>query len=51
MRIRARLGAAAHFCEVDVLKLRTVAIGTALSLRILRVIRRGAQAMFKQLRV
>ena len=29
--IRARLGTAAHFCEVGVLKLRTVPIDTALS--------------------
>ena len=29
--IKARLGTAAHFCEVGVLKLRTVPIGTALS--------------------
>ena len=34
--IRARLGTAAHFCEGVVLNLRTVPIGTALSLRILR---------------
>ena len=39
--IRARLGTTAHFCKVVVLKLRSVTIGTALSLRILRVIRRG----------
>jgi len=43
--IRARLGTASHFCEVVVLKLRTVPIGTALG--ILRVIRRGAHAMYK----
>ena len=30
--IRARLGTATHFCEVVVRKLRTVPIGTALSL-------------------
>ena len=30
-KIRARLGTAAHFCEVVVLKLRTVPLGTALS--------------------
>ena len=35
--IRARLGTTAHFCEVAVLKLRTVPIGTAFNLRILRV--------------
>jgi len=46
--IRALLRAASHFCEVVVLKLRTVPIGTALSLRILRVIRRGAQAIRKR---
>ena len=34
--IRALLGTASHFCEAIVLKLRTVPIGTALSLRILR---------------
>ena len=33
--------------EVVVLKLKTVPIGTALGLRILRVIRRGAQAIYK----
>ena len=38
-QIRALLGTASHFCEVVVLNLRTVPIGTALSLRILRVIR------------
>ena len=32
---RALLGTAAHFCQVVVLKLRTVPIGTAPSLRIL----------------
>ena len=40
--LRALLGPAAHFCEVVVRKLRTAPIGTALSLIILRVIRRGA---------
>ena len=48
-QIRARLGTAAHFCDIGVLKLRNVPIGTAFSLRILRVIRRGARAMYKQL--
>ena len=37
-QIRARLGTAAHFCEVVVLKLKTVPIGTALSLRILHAL-------------
>ena len=46
-QIRALLGTASHFCEVVVLKLRTLPIGTALSLRTLRLIRRGAQAMYK----
>ena len=32
--IRALLGTASHFCEVVVLKLRTVPIGTALRSRI-----------------
>ena len=32
-KIRALLGTASHFCEVVVLKLRTVPIGTALRLR------------------
>ena len=36
---RAPLGIASYFCGVVVLKLRTVPIGTALSSRILRVIR------------
>ena len=45
--MRALLGTASHFCEVVVLKLRTVPPGTALSLRTLRVIRRCAQAMYK----
>jgi len=47
-QIQALLGTASHFCEVFVLKLRTVPIGTAPSLRILRVIRRGSQAMYKR---
>ena len=46
--MRALLGTASHFCEVVALKLRTVQIGTALSLKNLRVIRRGAQAMYKR---
>ena len=33
-QIRALLGTASHFCQVVVLKLRTVPIGTALNLRI-----------------
>ena len=45
-QIRALLETASHFCEVVVLKLRTVPIGTALGLRILRVIRRGASGSF-----
>jgi len=46
-QIRALLGTASHFYEVVVFKVRTVPIGTALSLRTLRVIFRGAQAMYK----
>ena len=38
---RALLGTASHFCKIVVPKLKTVPIGTALSLIILRVIRRG----------
>ena len=45
---RAVLGTTTHFCRVVVLKLRAVPIGTALSLRVLRLIRRGAQAMYKR---
>jgi len=45
--IRALLGTASHFCEVIFLKLKTVPIGAARSLRTLRVIRRGAQAMYQ----
>ena len=37
---------ALHFCEEVVFNLRTVPIGTALSIRIVRVIRRCAQAMY-----
>ena len=44
--IRARVRTVAYFCEVVVLRLRTVPIGTALTLRIRQVIRRGAQAMY-----
>ena len=40
--IRALLGTDSHFCEVVVLTLRTVPIGTDPSLRIVRVIRRDA---------
>ena len=43
-QIRALLGTASHFCEAVVLRLRTVPI----SLRTLRVIRRGAHAMYKR---
>ena len=39
---------ASQFCEVVVLKSRTTPNGTTLSLRIARVIRRGAQAMYKR---
>jgi len=46
--IRALLGTAPHFCQVVVLKSRTVPNRTTLSLRILRVIRRGAQAMYNR---
>ena len=42
-QIRALLGSAPHFCGVVVLELRTVPIGTALNLR---VIRRGTHAMY-----
>ena len=47
---RALPGAASRFCEVVVLELRTVTIGTALSLGILRVIRRGIYAMWGRVR-
>ena len=40
--MRALLGTASQFCEVAV----TVPNGTTIGLRILRVIRRGAQAMY-----
>ena len=43
-QIRARLGTASHFCEVVILKFRTAPIGAALSLRNLRVTRRGAHS-------
>ena len=46
--MRALLGTASRFCEVVVFKLRTAPIGTALSLRILRVIRGDAHAMYKR---
>jgi len=46
--IRALLGTASHFCEAVVVKLRTVPLGTALRLRIIRVIRRGAHAMYER---
>ena len=47
--IGAPLRTASHFCEVVVLKLRTVQIGTALSLRVIRVISHGAQAMYRRI--
>ena len=37
-----------HFCQGVVLKLRTAPLDTALSPKILRVSRRGAQAMYKR---
>ena len=46
--MRALFGTAAHFCKVVVLNLGTLPIGAALSLRILQVIRRGAQATYKR---
>jgi len=46
--MRALHGTASYFCEVVVLELRGALIGTALNLRIFRVIRRGAQAMYKR---
>jgi len=45
--LRARLGTAEHFCEAVVLKSKTVQIGTVLAFRILRVIGRGAHAIYK----
>ena len=45
--MQALLGTPAHFREVVVLESTPVPIGTALGSRILRVIRRGAQAMYK----
>ena len=45
-QIRALLGTASQFCEAAVLKSRTVPNSTTRSQRILRVIRRGAQAMY-----
>ena len=47
-QIRALLGTAPHFCQTVVLELRTVPNCTTLSLRILRVIRRGARSMYKR---
>ena len=46
-QIRALLGTCSHFREVVVLKSRTVPNGTTLSLQMIRVIRRGAQAVYK----
>ena len=46
--IRARLGTASHFCEAVVLRSRSVPTCTTLSRRILRVIRCGAQTMYKR---
>ena len=46
--IRTLLGTASHLCEVVVLQARTVPNGATLTLRILLVIRRGAQAMYKR---
>ena len=46
--IRVLLGTASHFCEAIVLELGTVPKGTTLGLRILQVVRRGAQAMYNQ---
>jgi hypothetical protein len=43
---RALFGTASYLCEVVVLELRSVPIDTALDLRTLRVIRRGAHAMY-----
>ena len=43
--IRALLGTASHLCEAVVPKSGTVPVGTALDLRILLVVRRGAHAM------
>jgi len=42
MSLNYEPGTAAHFCEVVVVKLRSVPIGTALSLIIIRVIRRAS---------
>ena len=46
--IRALLGTASQSCEVFVLQARTVPNGSTLTSRILRVIRRGAQAIYKR---
>ena len=46
--IRALLRTASYYCEAVVLESRTLPSGTALGLRILRVGRRGAQAMYNQ---
>ena len=48
--IRALLGIASHFHEALLLKFRAVPLGTVLNLRVLRVIRRGAQAMYKRVK-
>ena len=42
--MRAFLASAPHFCRAVVLKLRSAPLGTALSLTILEVSRRGALA-------
>jgi len=56
-QIRALLGTAPHFTRIQkcgavpvVLKLRTAPLGAALNLGILRVSRRGAQAVYKRTR-
>jgi len=47
-QIRALLGFDPHFCKSFALNLRTVPLGTALSLKILRVSYRGAQTEFER---
>jgi len=46
--MRALLGTAAHLCKKVLIGLRTAPIGIAISSTILRVIRRGAQAICKR---
>ena len=46
--IRALFGTASHFCEAVDPKLGAVLLGTLLKLGVLRVIRCGAQAMYKR---